>query len=272
MIIPGICSVTLKHISAEEVIAFMVSNQLQAVEWWAGGHVLPGDIARATEVARLTQQAGLRTSSYGSYYRVGVSETDGMPFAGVLASAAALGAPTIRVWAGTKNAEAADAAWVNQVIRDTNRIAFLAAQKGVSITFEFHGGTLTNTHSNAHRFAALVPHSNVFFSWQPPHGFSLAHALVGLEGLLPRLSTLHLYHWTIGSYEKNLFNDSERSPVWPTDYYRHPLADGRDRMQAYFKRVRSTGRDHCALLEFVRDDTIEQAQADAAELRSLCQV
>ena len=270
MIIPGICSITLKHLSPDEVIGFMVANQLQAIEWWAGGHVLPGDIAGASEVGRLTRLAGLRTSSYGSYYRVGVSENDGMPFAGVLESAVALGAPTIRVWAGTKNAEDADVKWVAKVVADTNRIADLAAKRGVSITFEFHGGMLTNTNANALRFAAQVPHPNVFFSWQAPHGFPVEHALAGLESLLPRLSTVHVYHWTIGSYEKSLFNDSERTPAWPGDYHRHSLVDGHERWQAYLARVRTTGRDHCALLEFVRGDTVEQAQTDGAELKSLC--
>jgi len=270
MIIPGICSLTLKTLSPEDVILFVAANRLQAIEWWAGGHVLPGETARAAEVGRLTREAGLRISSYGSYYRVGVSEAGGMPFAGVLDSAAALGAPTIRVWAGTKNAEDADPALVASVVEDSRRIADLAAKQGISITFEFHGGTLTNTNDNARRFAEQVPHGNVFFSWQPPHGFPVEHALAGLDALLSRLSTVHVYHWTIGSYEKNLFNDSERVPAWPADFHRHPLEDGRDRWQSYFDRVRTTGRDHCALLEFVRGDTVEQAQADAAELARLC--
>ena len=271
MIIPGICTITIKNLSPEEVIRFAVDHKLQALEWWAGGHVLPGEVARAAEIGGLTKAAGLVVSSYGSYYRTAVSEAEGMSFASVLDSAVAVGAPTIRVWAGNKNAEDADAEWSAAVIRDTNRIADLAAARGVSITFEFHGNTLTNTNESARRFAAQVQHPNVFFSWQPPHGYSAEHSLAGLEGLLPRLSTLHCFHWTIGSYEKSLFTDFQRALVWPTDYHRHPLVDARDRWQAYIEAARSTGRDHAVLLEFARDDSVELAAADAATLVELCQ-
>lgn len=77
MIIPGICSVTLKHLSPEEVIAFAVNTGLKSIEWWADGHVLPADIARAEEIGRHTRQADLSVSSYGSYYRLGISDPGG---------------------------------------------------------------------------------------------------------------------------------------------------------------------------------------------------
>lgn len=270
MLIPGLCSITLKSLSPEEVIGFCVANRLLAIEWWANGHVPPANGKRAAEVGRLNREAGLRVSSYGSYYRAGVSEADGMPFEGVLESAVALGAPTIRVWAGNKNSEEADPATIDRVIADTYRIADLSARHGVSVTFEFHGGTLTNSGANALHFAEQVPHPNVFFSWQPPHGFTLEHCLAGLEGLLPRLTTIHCYHWTVGSYEKNLFDESHRALIWPTDYHRHPLADGRERWQAYLQKARVSGRDHCVLLELVANDDPEQARADAAVLVELC--
>ena len=269
-IIPGICSVTLKPHSPQEVIAFALETQLKAIEWWGTGHVPHGDIATAVSVGKLTREAGLQVSSYGSYYRVGVSESDGLPFANVLDSAEALGAPTIRVWAGNKNMEQADGSFIGQVVEDTHRIASLAAGRGISITFEFHGGSLTNSNTNAQRFASLVPHPNVLFSWQPPHGFSLEHCLAGLEGLLPRLSTLHVYHWTIGSYAENLVDESQRPLNWPDDFHRHPLLDGMDRWRAYLDCARTSGRTHAALLEFVANDSIEQAKADAAVLVALC--
>lgn len=268
MILPGICSITLKTLAPEEIIRFAVESKLQAIEWWGSGHVLPGDLARASAIRRFTHEAGLRVSSYGSYYRAGVSDT--LSFTEVLDTAEALGAPTIRVWAGNKNREEADDALINKVIMDTNRIASLAAARGISITFEFHGGTLTNSSANALRFAFQVPHENVFFSWQQPHGFALEQCLSGLEGLLPRLSTLHVYHWTIGSYAENIFDESQRTPSWPGDFYRHPLQDGADRWRSYLNRARTTGRDHCALLEFVRDYSVEEAKADAAVLVKLC--
>jgi len=269
MIKPGICSVTLANYSVEEVLEIAVKSGLQGIEWWGNGHVPHGDVACARRVRDLTAAAGLEVSSYGSYYRVGVSEGAGLSFQSVLESAVALGAPTIRVWAGDRNTCDADAAFVQNVVDDTNRTADLAAKQGISITFEFHGGTLTDRNETAIQFAERVPHPNVFFSWQPPHGYTVEHCLEGLRGLLPRLSTVHVYHWTIGSYEKNTANETIRPLKWPEDFYRHPLLDGTDRWKEYVSAARATGRDHFMLLEFVKDDSPEQVMADAATLNFL---
>lgn len=115
-----------------------------------------------------------------------------------------------------------------------------------------------------------MSHTNVFFSRQAPHGFSQDQCLHGLRGLLDRLSTVHVYHWTIGAYEKNLFDESQRVLKYPEDFHRHPLADGVERWQSYLDLAATSGGTHCALLEFVRNDSVEQAQADARELVDLC--
>jgi 3-dehydroshikimate dehydratase len=269
MIKPGICSVTLAKLSVEEVVGAVVKAGLQGIEWGGNGHVPHGDIACALRVNKLTAEAGLEVSSYGSYYRVGVSEGAGLTFRSVLDTAVALGAPTIRVWAGNRDTADADEAFVRSVVDDANRIADLAEKEGISVTFEFHGGTLTDRNETAIRFAGQVPHPNLFFSWQPPHGYTVGHCLAGLEGLLPRLSTVHVYHWTIGSYEKNILNETVRPLTYPDDYFRHPLVDGKRRWQKYMAAVETTGRDHFALLEFVKDDSLSQMLADAKILRSL---
>ncbi len=263
----GMCSVTLAKCSAEEVLSIAFRAGLDAIEWGGNGHVPHGDVECARRVRGLTEKAGLEVSSYGSYYRVGVSEAAGLSFKSVLDTAAALGAPTIRVWAGDRNTCDAEAAYIQTVIDDTRRIADLAAEQGISITFEFHGGSLTDRNETAAQFAARVPHPNVYFSWQPPHGYSLDHCLEGLRGLLPRLSTVHVYHWTIGSYGKNAFNETVRPLKWPEDFFRHPLGEGAERWKAYFEVVRAGGREHFALLEFVKDDSPEQVIADAKSLQ-----
>jgi 3-dehydroshikimate dehydratase len=269
MIKPGMCSVTLAKCSVEEVLEIAVQGGLQGIEWWGNGHVPHGDVACARRVRDLTAAAGLEVSSYGSYYRAGVCEAAGLSFASVLDTAAALGAPTIRVWAGDRDTCKADEAFIQSVLDDTNRIADLAAKQGISITFEFHGGTLTDRNETAIQFAARVPHPNVFFSWQPPHGYSLEHCLEGLRGLLPRLSTVHMYHWTIGSYEENTLNETVQPLVYPDDFYRHPLSEGADRLRSYCDLIQKTGRDHFMLLEFVKDDLLDQVFADARTLAEL---
>lgn len=162
MLKPGMCSVTLNQLSPEEVIEVATEAKLSTIEWGGSKHVPHGDIATANKVKELTRSAGLEISSYGSYYRTAVSELKGLTFQSVLDSAEALGAPTIRVWAGEKDYDEAGPSQRQKVIDDTNRIADMAGEKSISITFEYHGGTLTDRNNTAILFSEQVPHSNVF--------------------------------------------------------------------------------------------------------------
>lgn len=269
MIRPGICSVTLAKHSPRKVLQTAVDAGLQGIEWWGKGHVPHGEVETARVIGGQTRAAGLEVACYGSYYRVGVSEAEGLSFASVLDTAVALEAPMIRVWAGNQNGVDADADHVKAVIADTLRIADMAAKHNIAIVFEYHGGSLTDRNETAARFVAQVPHPNACFSWQPPHGYAREHCLEGLQALLPRLGTLHVYHWTIGSCEQNTVNETIRPLNFTDVLHRHPLADGKNRWQAYLKAARTTGRDHWALLEFVKDDSIGQLIEDAAVLNEL---
>lgn len=271
MITPGICSLTLPDDTAETVIEETVAAGLGAIEWWGKGHVPLGDLSNAERIGQLTRARGLQVAAYGSYYCVGVSEHEGMSFEDVLATAAALGAPTIRVWAGNQDFEETADSQREAIIQDTLRIADLAEQRGVSITFEFHGGTLTSSNPGAQRFAAQVPHANVFFSWQPANGQTVDYRMQGLESLLSRLSTIHVFHWTIGAYEQDVDDALTRALKWPDDFHRHPLSDGAQAWQSYIAKASTSGRPHFALLEFVRGNSIESMRADAVVLKDLCQ-
>ena len=257
MIKPGICSLTLAEKSVNEVIAVAKEAGLEGVEWWGKDHVPHGNTAMAAKVRNLTESAGLEVSSYGSYYHAGVSEKEGLTFSSVLDTAIALGAPTIRVWAGNRNYADAGKSLIKQVAADTMRIGDMSEKAGLTVTFEFHCNTLTDTNDGAKKFSSMVEHPAVFFSWQPPHGFSTAHCLDGLEWLLPRLSTIHVFHWTLSDENAHI---------------RHPLASGIDRWVKYNNAIRSSGRNHFALLEFVKDNSPEQVIKDAEALREIiCQ-
>src|SRR5688500_12319633 len=99
MLIPGLVSVTFRQLAPQEIIALVVEAQLQVIEWGGDIHVPHGDTNQAEIVARWTKDAGLSVAAYGSYYRL--ATPDQTPFERIVATAVALGAPTIRVWAGT---------------------------------------------------------------------------------------------------------------------------------------------------------------------------
>ena len=105
MLTPGLVSVTFRKLTPEEIIALSAKAGVQSIEWGGDIHVPAGDVARAKEVGQQTRDAGLMVAAYGSYYRLAGGGRFPAPFEQVLATAAALGAPTIRIWAGVKGAK-----------------------------------------------------------------------------------------------------------------------------------------------------------------------
>jgi sugar phosphate isomerase/epimerase len=250
MIQAGLLSVTFRKLSPEEIVALVKQAKISSLEWGGDIHVPHGDVARAAQVRQLTEQAGLRVSAYGSYYKAGESEAAGLSFEKVLASAVSLGAPIIRVWAGQRGSATADAAYREKIVQDSQRIGDLAAARQVKIGYEFHGGTLTDTNESALQLLQAVNHAHVTTFWQPAVGVDDAYRLDGLRALLPWLSNVHVYHW--------------RPP-----HERMPLAVGEEIWKQYFEVIRSSGRNHDASLEFVRNDDPQAFWEDAVALKGL---
>jgi sugar phosphate isomerase/epimerase len=252
MLIAGLVSITFRSLAPEEIIRLMGQAGVQAVEWGGDVHVPAGEVQRAREVGRWTREAGLMVSAYGSYYRLG---GDGgnktAPFESVLASAAGLGAPTIRVWAGRKGSADHSPEERRAVIDDAFRVADMAAHAGITICLEYHQGTLTDTRDSARSLLGELAHPNIEFLWQPSNGEPVEACAERLVEVLPRLRNVHVFHW------------------WPTARERHPLVDGEAQWRTYIDIVRESGRAADFLLEFVANDSPGQFLADASTLRRL---
>ncbi len=248
MIHPGLVSITFRKLSPAEIVALVRKAGLRGIEWGGDIHVPHGDIGVAREVRALTEEAGLKVAAYGSYYRAGWSETNGLPFKQVLDSAVELGAPTIRVWPGGKGSADASESERWAVIEDLRRMAGLAAQVGVTISTEFHGGTLTDTNESASQLLVEVDHANVFTCWQPHNGEGTAECVAGLRAVAPKVGNVHVFHW------------------WPTAAERHPLADGEARWAEFWRELKALPGERHAMLEFVKDDSVEAFFRDAGTL------
>lgn len=60
----GLCSVTFRDRSVEEVVQLAKDAGLDAIEWGGKGHVPHEDFEAAKKAARITEEAGLVVSSY----------------------------------------------------------------------------------------------------------------------------------------------------------------------------------------------------------------
>ena len=244
MIHTGLCSVTFRQLDPAAIVALVRQARLDAIEWGGDVHVPHGDVETARAVQHMTLDAGLRIASYGSYYRVGQTPES---FADVLASAVALGAPVIRVWAGAVGSAEADEVTWGRVVEDARRIAAMAQAQGLVTAFEYHPNTLTDTDEAAARLLAAVDHPGMRSYWQMRDGASFDEHLTSLGSILPWLTHVHV--------------QSSR------DGQRRPLAALAQAWQQILAIVASLGHDHAALIEFVHGDAPEQFLADAATLK-----
>lgn len=244
----GLVSVTFRKLPAEAVAQLAAEAGLAVIEWGGDLHVPHGDVATAKRIGALSRELGLATT-YGSYYRVGVSEQNGLTFAAVLDSAAALSATTIRVWAGDRGSRESGEADFDRIVNDAHRITALAAAAGIRVAFERHGGTLTDTDASHHRLLAACREPQTFTYWQPDIAQSVAENAASLRRLLDRLAHVHVFHWT------------------GPQIRRWPLAAGAAAWAHYFEVLRTSTTAHDLLLEFVANDDPAAFRADAATLR-----
>jgi 3-dehydroshikimate dehydratase len=247
----GLCSVTLRQESALAVLDVAARAGLHRIEWGADVHVPPGEVRAATDVRDTGRDRGITVASYGSYYRAGSDPAEDFP--AVLASAVALGAPRVRIWAGALGSAQVSADQRREVVRAIRTAAQRAADVGVTLAFEYPSGTLTDTAASTLRLLAEVDHPAVRTYWQPPLDLPDAAAVDDLRQVLPWVDAVHVFSW------------------WP-GYERLPLT-ARDRLWSeVFAVLGAAGRDYDALLEFVVDDDPDRVATEAASLAQLITV
>ena len=247
--IPGAVSATFKKtpLDADQIIALLGECGLQAIEWSENAHIRPDDPDGARALGRKTRDAGLAVAAYGSYYRLGENPDPEAAFLQSLRSAAALGAPLIRIWGGTAASADVDEETRAHLTREAAMAARLAAEEGVKVALEWHKNTLTDTNASARRLLDEADAPNLYCLWQPTVALTPRERADGIRLMGDRLLNFHVYSWP----------DGKRGPLNAAEW------------QYYFDAAALIGGTRCALLEFVRDDSPEQFRSDAAVLVQL---
>lgn len=239
MLTAGLVSISFRRKTPGQIVSLCERAGLRAVEWGGDVHVPAGDERRAREVLALSRSAGLTVCSYGSYYRLD-QPIDGLLRA--LDSASALGAPVMRVWAGSKGSQELDEDGRSALIEQLERAEEAAKARGVSLALEYHPGTLTDSRDSVRRLLAEIAPLACGLYWQPRWDWSGEERLASLQDVRGRLSHLHVFSWTASGE-------------------RLPLQAGEAMWRQVFSGLSGT---RCALLEFVRADSDEQLLEDAA--------
>lgn len=244
----GLCSVTFRGFSAEEVIELSVKNGLDCIEWGGDIHVPHGDIEAATRVGEATRKSGLACDSYGSYFRCDNLEN----FKPVSQATNALGANVIRVWAGEKDSEKFNDSEFERLVETVSSCADYAEKVGQKIAFEYHYGTYCNCPESVVRLLDAVHKKNVGTYWQPaywlgdiPDSDRIEKNLAAIELIKERLINVHVYNWR--------------------GFDRFPLSESENEWALYMEKLPS----HCnCLLEFVKDDEVQNFEEDSKTLKN----
>lgn len=244
----GICSITFRELMVEEIIEEVKKAGLDAIEWGLDVHVPPNDKENAKKVAQLTKEAGLEVSSYGSYYRVGIENE--YPFEEVLKTASILQAKDVRVWAGRKGSADVDQEYYDSVVEDSKRISKMAKEYGIRISYEYHRKTLTDTVESTLNLLNSVDDENVKLYWQPSIGLPKDTRLANIKAVGKYITNVHVFQWR--------------------EIDRLPLENGINEWAEYVEAIKEySPYDSYYLLEFVKDDSLEQFHSDAKVLKEI---
>ena len=243
MLTPGLVSVTFRQLTRAEIAKTITASGLFAIEWGGDIHVPPTDADAAEDAVKVCRENGVKTVSYGSYYRCTGNEAEEDS---VISAALRLGTDHIRVWAGTKGTADTNDAARAETVRVLRNFCAKAGKHGIRVSPEFHGGTLTDNYESAVRLAEEVAENNFSLYWQPNQFRDDDYNRTALRAVLPWLSNVHVFTWD--------------SSAW------YPLADGERMWREYIETIASSGRDHNLLMEFVVGHSPEQFARDAETL------
>jgi len=249
MLKTGLTSITFRPLSVDDIIALVKECGIDGIEWGGDVHAKPGEVETAKAIKAKCDTAGIDCQSYGSYYRCDI---EAGVFDGDVATAQALGATVIRVWAGRKGSDKADQSYRDEVVQSLRKAVDMAKIAGITIALEYHGNTLTDTQESAHQLLEEVDRDELKLYWQPRSGGTMKDDLEQLKAALPVLAHVHCFHWG-----PNGWSD------------KRPLADGIEPWTEYMKLIKQAEGDRYIITEFVAGDTPDQFRADAKVLKKL---
>ena len=128
---------------------------------------------------------------------------------------------------------------------EAKEVALMAKEKNIRVSLEWHRNTVTDSNESALRFLSSVNEANFGCFWQPTPNQSVEYRAQGIEKAISWITNIHVYYWDESG--------------------RRPLTEGKEDWKEYLGRM--TGNRYL-LLEFVKDNSVDQFKKDAETLLS----
>ena len=238
----GFNSVTFRKKTIDEILSLAAETKTECIEWTGDVHVT--DVLIAKETARKCDDLGIAHTSYGSYYRTG--QTDPAELERYCEICAALGADTLRIWAGHKgSAEYSEdefKAVAEQIAKDEET----AAKYGITPAFEFHPNTLTDSGKAALKLLEVCNTTRTY--WQPRY---LGKDEQNLNAVAHLAKHVHLFYWDLLGARRCL------------------LEKGEKKVAGFVETLKANGFDGNYYLEFCKNDDADCFRKDMQTLLRL---
>ncbi len=145
----GLCTIAFSERPLEEVLELAAKTGFDGVELWGKPDHLPltRSDAEVKAIRDRIRAVGLKGCIYGSYVVLGDGQdahAKDKDFDRTIQIATLLGAPIIRIWAGTKNSELLSKDEWTRIVEDGKRFCERAEKAGVILALEMHPNCATN--------------------------------------------------------------------------------------------------------------------------------
>lgn len=244
----GLVSISFRKHTPAEIIKAVKNAGLTCIEWGSDVHAPCRDTARLREIAALQEEYGVTCSSYGTYFRLGVTPLTELH--DYIAAAKVLGTGILRLWGGSKaGADMTDEELA--AFTDTcKQAAAIAEEAGVILCLECHMMSITETPDYAVALMEAVNSPAFRLYWQPFQWLDSEGSLAVAKAYAPYAEHIHVFNW----------HPPKMAPA------KSPLAEAVEDWRAYLSVLPPP---RALLLEFMPDDRIETLPAEAEALRTI---
>ena len=240
----GLCSVTFRKKTAEEVVDLAKKAGVGYIEW--GGDVHVKTLVDAKKVKELCDKADIKISSYGSY--INSAFYDKSKWLDTCKIAKEMGAESIRIWLGKKNSQVTSEDDYRLILENTKKMCDIAAEYSLLVCPECHDNTFNNNTDAILRFIGDLQKEN-FRTYFQSRYFRMTYDLDRIDRTYPYIKDMHV------SYR---------------DLKREQLFRKKDKnyLDTLLKKFRDKNFGGIVMVEFVSGSSEKAFLEDIAKLKS----
>ena len=240
----GLCSVTFRKKTAEEVVNLAKKAGIGFIEWGSDVHVKTIDDART--VKALCEKADIKISSYGSYFNSAVY--DERKWIETCRIAKEMNAEYIRIWLGKKNSQLTSEKEYKFLIENTKKMCDIAKEYNLLVCPECHDNTFNNNTDAILRFIKELQRDN-FKTYFQSRYFRMEYDKDRIDRTFDHIKDVHV------SYR---------------DLKREQLFRKKDKnyLDTLLKKLKEKGFDGIVMIEFVSWNSEKNLFSDTEKLKS----